>query len=155
MSYLCIIILVGFLINACLNELNLGVTEVLFVEFNKMFLFFYWYYWYCPTLSFRSSIVSPLYLVLRRGLIIVSRWFGVAIFSLVVATSMCPAIIVKICRHWLIRLYLEMCFGGDMRSAGINPADFLTVGGEDSHKLLFLGKNLLQNFYGSYCNGRW
>ena len=37
-SALMVIILVEFLSNACLYELNLGVTEVLSVEFNKIFL---------------------------------------------------------------------------------------------------------------------
>ena len=40
-SALKIIILAVFMSNACLYELNLGVTEVLFVEFSKIFLFLF------------------------------------------------------------------------------------------------------------------
>ena len=45
---------------ACLYDIRLGVTKLLPVDFNKIFLFFC-YNWYRPTLSFRASIVSPVY----------------------------------------------------------------------------------------------
>ena len=38
MSDLRVIFLVNFLSNACLYEFYFGVTEVLFVEFNKVFI---------------------------------------------------------------------------------------------------------------------
>ena len=38
MSDFGVIILVGLFINSCLYEMNLGETEVLYVEFNKKYI---------------------------------------------------------------------------------------------------------------------
>ena len=47
------------------------------------------------------------------------RCFGVAIYSLVVATSMFPVIFFETCRHWLTRLSLVRSCVGSSRYVGI------------------------------------
>ena len=64
------------------------------------------------------------------------------------------AIFVEVCRHWLTSFSLERSCGDSRRSVGIISAAFSTVGGEDSHKILIMGENLLQDLCGS-CYNAW
>ena len=82
-----------------------------------------------------------------------SRRFGVAIYSLVVDTSMYPATFVKTCRNWLMRLSLESSCGCSRRSVVINSTALPTIGGEDLHDILVLCENMLLNFCGSCFYG--
>ena len=108
---------------------------------------------YGPTPSFIKYIVASTHLVVHCDLVLVFSCFRVAIEYLVVTTSMCPATPIEILWYWLVRLALARFGGGSRRSDVIIFTNFTTVGGEDLHELLLLGKNLLNNFCGSCCSG--
>ena len=113
-SALRLTILVDFLINALLYKFYLGGTEVLYAQFNIIFILLF-----VSTLDYvphRHSmpLISPINIVIHCGHFLVSRCRVVAISSLVDATSMCPAIFVKICRHWVTRLSFVRS-GGSIR----------------------------------------
>ena len=79
---------------------------------------------------------NPCFMDLRKtisgldGFVELYSCFRVEIAPLVVAMSMCSAISVEICRHWLMSLDLAMSGQGSRRSV-VNLSDnFTTVGGE-------------------------
>ena len=155
MSYLKVIVLVEFLSNSCLYELNLGGTEVISVEINKISLLLFVAALgtvYCPTPPLCAYIIAPIHLVFHCGLVLVPRWLGVAISSLVATMSVCPVIFVKTCRHWVTRLSLARSGGRSRGSVDIISAAFPTVKLKESHQILVMSNNLLQNFCSSCCN---
>ena len=74
------------------------------------------------------------------------RSLGNAISFLVSATSMYPAIFVKICGNWVMSSSLARSGGIIRVNVGILVATFPTVTIKKSHQLLVLSKKSLQIF---------
>ena len=62
-----------------------------------------------------------------------------------VTTSIPPERFFKIYRNWLTRLALARSGGGSRSSVVIIYTYFPTIGGEESHKILVLGEDFLQD----------
>ena len=113
------------------------------IDFNNFIIIICFYLWYCPTISFRASIVSPAHTAIHCGLFLVPGYLEAAITTLLDAFPMRPEIFIEICGHWMMRLSLTRSGGMSRRPAGVLPATFTIFVGNKSHQFLIMNEDLL------------
>ena len=91
----------------CFYDINFGGMKLLSVYFNKYF----YYYLFRPTPSLCAFIATPVLFALCFGLVLVYGGLGDEISTLVAVTPMHPAIFIKICGYWEMRLSLTRSIG--------------------------------------------